>query len=79
MTYTDGTPAALERQVGKGKVIFFALQPFAGSDAVTRFGAWREFFAAQARAVGEEVDLPIRDFLLPEPPRTVGLKPLFRP
>ena len=79
MTYPDNTPAAWERRVGKGKVIYFAVQPFAGSDIITQFGAWRDFFAGQAADAGEATNLPIRDFLLPDPPRRVNLKPVFRP
>jgi hypothetical protein len=78
MKYTDGTPAALERKIGKGKVLFFAVQPFAGSDAAVPPGAWRDFFAAQAQAVGEPTGLPICNLLLPDPPKVVKLKKLLK-
>ena len=78
MTYGDGAPAAVERRLGKGKVVFFAIQPFAGSDLAVRPGAWRDFFLAQARAVGEPVGLPVCNFLLPDPPRVVNLKQMLK-
>ena len=78
MAYADGTPAALERAIGKGKVVYFAVQPFAGSDAAVNPGAWRDFFAAQAQAVGEPIDLPICNLLLPDPPKVVKLKKLLK-
>ncbi len=78
MTYGDGAPATVERKLGKGKVVFFAIQPFAGSDLAVRPGAWRDFFLAQARAVGEPVGLPVCNFLLPDPPRVVNLKQMLK-
>gem|GEM_PF-5275969 len=76
-TYGDGAPAAIQRPVGKGAVIYFGAQPFAGSEVVTRFGAWREFFGELAKKVGEPTDLPIRDLQLPKPPNTVNLQKLI--
>ena len=77
-TYSDNTPAAVERNIGKGKVIYFGIQPFAGSDLVNNSAAWEKFFAAQADAVGEKINLPIRDFLLPDPPVVVNLKQIIK-
>lgn len=74
MTYADDTPAAILRTVGKGKVLYFAAQPFAGSDLALDFGHWTDFFREQAQNVDEPIDLPIRDFQLPPPPKTVNLK-----
>ena len=78
MTYADKTPAAVERKVGKGKVIYFAIQPFAGSELALTPQAWNNFFAANARAVGEKTDLAIWDFLLPEVKPTIKLKKIIK-
>lgn len=77
MRYADGKPAAWERKVGKGRVIAFAIQPFAGSDVAIQPGAWRDFFAGLARAHGEAIDLPVRDFLIPKVPARIKLKNLL--
>ena len=76
--YTDNTPAAIERTLGKGKVIFFGIQPFAGSDLASKPGAWRDFFQYHAQQVNEKINLPIKDFLLPVPPETVKLKQFIK-
>ena len=78
MTYADKTPAAVERKVGKGKVIYFAIQPFAGSELALTPKAWNNFFAANAKAVGEKTDLAIWDFLLPEVKPTIKLKKIIK-
>lgn len=78
MTYPDGTAAAIERRVGQGKVVFFAAQPFGNSELAVRPDAWLDFFAMQARTVGEPVGLPIWDFLLPDPPKVIQLKQMIR-
>ncbi len=75
--YQDKSPAAWQRNIGKGKVIAFAIQPFAGSDLVSRPGAWRDFFAQLAREHNEAIDLPVRDFLMPKPPARIKLKKIL--
>ena len=77
-SYGDNTPAAIERQVGKGKVIYFGIQPFAGSDLVTNSKEWEKFFAYQAQKVNEKINLPISRFLLPDPPAVVKLKQMIK-
>ncbi|MFH1903743.1 MAG: beta-galactosidase trimerization domain-containing protein [Candidatus Omnitrophota bacterium] len=64
--YPDGKPAAYARPVGKGKVIFFAAQPFGNSDLATKDSEWNGFLAQLAKTAGEKMDLGIWDFLLPE-------------
>ena len=76
--YGDNTPAAIERQVGKGKVIYFGIQPFAGSDLVTNSKEWEKFFAYHAQKVNEKINLPISRFLLPNPPAVVKLKQMIK-
>ena len=76
--YGDNTPAAIERNIGKGKVIYFGIQPFAGPDIAVKDSAWNDFLAAQAKNINETVNLKIKDFQLPEPPVTVKLKQLIK-
>ena len=78
MTYPDNTPAAIERQVGKGKVIAFAIQPFGGSEAAIAPGAWKDFFAAQARLVNEKTGLGHWDFLIPPVKPTIKLQRIIK-
>ena len=77
MTYEDGSPAAIRRNIGQGSVLFFGAQPFAGAELVTRFGTWENFFREQADAIGEATDLPIRDFQLPTPSKSVNLQKML--
>ena len=78
MTYPDKTPAAIERKVGKGKVIYFAIQPFGSSALALAPQAWSAFFAAQAKAAGEKTNLPVWDFLLPEVKPSINLKKIIK-
>lgn len=64
--YNDGKPAIIERAVGKGKVIFSAVLPFGTSEAALAPVGWKQFMADRAQAVGEKMNLPIWDFVLPE-------------
>ena len=64
--YNDGKPAIIERAVGKGKVIFSAVLPFGTSEAALAPVGWKQFMADRAKAVGEKMNLPIWDFVLPE-------------
>ncbi len=63
--YPDGKPAAVERRLGKGTVLFFAVQPFGCSDAALEPQGWTDFFQDECRRVGEKTGLPIWDFVLP--------------
>ena len=65
-TYADGTPAAVEKQYGKGKVIYFASQPFGSSALALKPGAWLKFFDKLAKEADEETGLAIWDFTIPE-------------
>ena len=75
-TYSDGKPAAIERKVGKGSVVYFAVQPFGGSTLAVEPGKWKNFFAAEAQKAGEPTGIARWDFLLPEIGKTVKLDPI---
>lgn len=64
-TYANKTPAVVENRFGKGKVIYFASQPFGNSNAALEPGNWVKFFTALAQESGSGTDLPIWDFLIP--------------
>ena len=64
-SYPDGTPAAVEKAYGKGKVIYFASQPFGNSSLALKPDNWLKFFGAMAKEVGEPTGLPIWDLTLP--------------
>ncbi len=64
-TYVDGQPAAFERSVGKGQVIYFAAQPFGDSGLALEPGAWEALFTDLARQVGEPTAVPLWDFMIP--------------
>ena len=63
--YPDGKPAAVERTIGKGKVLFFAVQPFGSSDAAINPEGWTSLFRNLCEQAGEKTDLPIWDFVMP--------------
>lgn len=65
VTYPDGKPAAVERKLGKGTVLFFAVQPFGGSDAALAPEGWLPFLQDLCKQVGEKTNLPFWDFVLP--------------
>jgi beta-galactosidase GanA len=65
-SYGDGKPAIIERAFGKGKVIFSAVMPFGTSAQAIEPGAWKTFFADQAKKIGEKTNLDIWFFELPE-------------
>ncbi len=64
-TYPDGKPAAVERKLGQGSLLLFAVQPFGGSDAATTPDGWPAFFQELCNQVGEKTNLPFWDFVLP--------------
>jgi hypothetical protein len=78
MTYPDKTPAVIERKVGKGKVIAFAIQPFGGSEAAVAPGAWKDFFAAQAKLVNEKTGLGVWDFMIPPVKPAIKLQRIIK-
>ena len=63
--YPDGKPAAYERGVGKGKVLYFAAQPFGNATLATKNSSWNQFLSGLAKEIGESANLAIWDFLLP--------------
>jgi hypothetical protein len=73
-TYPDGAPAAVERTLGRGRVITFAANPFAPQVAVEA-SDWPEVFRKLQQARGCAVDLPIWRFLLPAPPEAPAVSP----
>ena len=76
-SYGDGKPAIIERSFGKGKVIFSAVMPFGNSAQAIEPAAWKNFFADQAKLVGEKGNLDIWFFELPEVKnKHFNLKPL---
>ncbi|NMA21039.1 MAG: hypothetical protein GX927_10720 [Lentisphaerae bacterium] len=64
--YADNAPAVVENMVGRGKVIFFASQPFGNSSLALQPENWKDFFEAQAETIKEKSNLPIWDLTLPE-------------
>lgn len=65
-TYSNGEPAAYERPVGQGKVVYFAVQPFGNARLGIDESPWDDFMRAMAEQAGEPLGLPIWDFLLPK-------------
>ena len=64
--WANGRCAAYRRQVGKGKVIYFAVNPFANADAALQAGNWVEYFYNFFRENGVRRGMMIWDFVLPE-------------
>ena len=77
--YPDGKPAAYERKVGKGKVIYFAAQPFGNATLATCKSSWETFFSGLAKEVGEPENLAIWDFLLPPKGGEIEVKYIVQP
>ena len=77
--YPDGKPAAFERTVGKGSVVYFAAQPFGNSDLAVKSSPWSAFMKAQAEQVGEKIDLPVWDFELPATGGEIEVKYVIKP
>lgn len=55
----------MERNIGKGKIIISACQPFGYSSVVLEPGAWPDFFRDICKSAGEKTGLPIWNFVLP--------------
>ena len=64
--WADGRCAAYRRQVGKGKVIYFAVNPFNNGNAAVNAGNWVEYFYNFFRENGVRRGMKIWDFVLPE-------------
>jgi hypothetical protein len=67
-TYPDGSPAMVMHQLGKGRAITFAANPFAPQVTVDA-SAWPEAFKGLQQSLGCKVDQPIWRFTLPAPPQ----------
>ena len=78
-TYASGKPAAYERKIGKGKVIYFAAQPFGNAQLATCNSSWKTFLSGLAKEVGELESLAIWDFLLPSKGGEVAVKYIVQP
>ena len=65
--YPDGSPAIVLHQLGKGRVITFAANPFAPQVTVDQ-SAWPEAIKGLQQSLGCKVDQPIWHFVLPAPP-----------
>jgi len=64
--FSDGKPAIILRNFEKGKVLYFAANPFV-ADAVSESSAWGDFFKVVQKNAGVKVDLPIWRFEIPPP------------
>ena len=64
-SYPDGKPAIMERNIGKGKVIVSACQPFGYSSVILKPEGWLDFFRDICKSAGEKTGLPIWNFVLP--------------
>ena len=78
-TYPDGKPAAYERIIGKGKVIYFAAQPFGNAELAVHKSSWKRLFSGLAKEVGEPENLDIWNFLLPAKGGEVEVKYVIQP
>ena len=65
-TYNDKSPAAFERKVGKGSVVYFASVPFRSARQINNAGQWEVFFAKEMKAAGERLDHKFWNFMLPK-------------
>ncbi len=65
-TYPDGSPAIVSHQLGKGRVITFAANPFAPQVTVDAT-PWPAAFKGLQQALGCKVDQSIWHFTLPAP------------
>jgi hypothetical protein len=65
-TYPDGLPAIVAHELGKGRVITFAANPFAPQVTVDAT-AWPALFKGLQQSLGCRVSEPIWRFLLPSP------------
>ncbi len=65
-TYADKTPAAFERKVGKGSVVYFAAVPFRSARQINNPGEWGKFLAKEMTAAGERLDHKFWDFMIPK-------------
>lgn len=63
--YADSSIAAVQQNLGKGKVIYFLSQPFGNADLAIDGGNWKKFFTNLAKQSGCRLNLPIWDFTLP--------------
>jgi len=77
--YPDRKPAAFERKVGKGSVIYFAAQPFGNSELAVEDSKWAVFMKGLAEQTGEKLRQPIWDFKLPATGGEIDVKYVVSP
>ncbi|MCE5248806.1 beta-galactosidase trimerization domain-containing protein [bacterium] len=65
-TYSDGSPAAYTRPLGKGEVIVFGAMPFQDSECAIASTPWEKFFATLIDEQNIKRDLPIWKFMFPK-------------
>jgi beta-galactosidase GanA len=65
-SYADKTPAAFERKVGKGSVVYFAATPFTSARITARPGEWSNYLASEMKKAGEHFDYKHWDFMIPK-------------
>ncbi len=68
-TYADHSPAIVSRSVDQGKAIYFAANPFT-PETLFYDEPWTDLLREFQKAVGEEMNLPIWRFRLPEQQKT---------
>ena len=64
--YNDNSPAAFERKVGKGSVVYFAAVPFRSARQINNPGEWGKFLAREMKQAGERFDYKHWDFMIPK-------------
>ena len=64
-TWPNGSCAAYSRQVGKGKVVFFSVNPFANANVALNPGNWQSYFENYYRKNNLPIGLKIWNFSLP--------------
>ena len=63
--FLDGQPAGYVRQVGKGRVFYFAVQPFGYSELIVQDTQWSTLLQYWVDQSDEPSNLPIWQFLIP--------------
>lgn len=76
--YSDKTPAAVERKIGQGSVLFFAVQPFGSASFALAPGGWEKFFASEISLAQEKSGLAFWAFQLPVPGNRIQLKQILK-
>ena len=64
-TWPNGSCAAYSRIVGKGKVVFFSINPFANANVALNTGNWQNYFERYFVENNVQTKMKIWDFVLP--------------